>query len=66
MRHLLLLTLAAGLLLQAADQLTVHKIQLHSSSGTINGKVVGVAVEPARVGIAHRRQRSVCVGRRWR
>ena len=42
MRHLLLLTLAAGLSLQAADQLTVHKIQLHSSSGTINGKVVGV------------------------
>ena len=42
MKHLLLLTLAAGLSLQAADQLTVHKIQLHSSSGTINGKVVGV------------------------
>ena len=42
MRHLLLLTLAAGLSLQAADQLTVHKIQLHSSSGTISGKVVGV------------------------
>ena len=42
MRTLMLFTLAAGLSLQAADQLTVHKIQLHSSSGTINGKVIGV------------------------
>lgn len=42
MKHLLLFTLAAGLSLQAADQLTVHKIQLQSPSGAINGKVVGV------------------------
>jgi hypothetical protein len=42
MKSLLLFMLAAVLSLQAADQLTVHKIQLNTPAGAINGKVVGV------------------------